>query len=613
MAPWIRIFNSARLPVLFGAVLSTAVGTLFYSTVANTIDQDARERFDSLVKSAQYTILGRVKSYTDVLRGANSLFHTIPDLSREQFRQYVEGLKLETEFPAIETINFARSITEAQRPQFESELREELAKLNPPIKFVQILPPGRRAEYQVLTYLEPTSAAHSRFGADLRSRPASIAVLDESRDTGNVSSSGLPIKLKDGYTGLGMRLPVYRPDMPLATVAQRRAAFMGSVGLGFSVERLLSGMMPQLAVKGLRLKLIGVAPGDEPGGKLHRILLYDSAVASPGIEAGVGDAADDLRTVVPIDYNKRNWEAHFSIKRDTLYDGLNGYLPQLAFLAGFIGTALLYALFHTLARSRRTAVGLAQEMTRELRASEASLKTMNAQLRRLAAHTENIKEGERKRIAREIHDDLGQNLLALRIEADLLASRTGERLPRLHERATRTLSQIDTIIKSVRQIINDLRPNVLDLGLNAAVDWQVTEFRRRTGIPCDVVEDESDREVDDAIAIALFRILQESLTNITRHANATQVRVELHSSRDGISMTVIDNGVGLPPDRRHKPGSFGLVGIEERVKIFNGKFSVVSGPTKGTTIKVIIPLVQPPTSNSRENASEVTSDAAVVV
>jgi signal transduction histidine kinase len=230
-------------------------------------------------------------------------------------------------------------------------------------------------------------------------------------------------------------------------------------------------------------------------------------------------------------------------------------------------------------------------MTHELRASEARLQLSNETLRRLAAHSDKIKEGERKRIAREIHDDLGQNLLALRIEADMLSARTGDRHPRLHERAQSTLHQIDTTIKSVRQIINDLRPTVLDLGLNAAVDWQVSEFRRRTGIECELVENHQDIQVGDQCATALFRILQESLSNISRHAHATRVRVELRAERDQISMTVSDNGIGLHKSGRDKPGSFGLVGIEERINILGGTFALTSSRGAGTTVHVSVPAL----------------------
>lgn len=144
----------------------------------------------------------------------------------------------------------------------------------------------------------------------------------------------------------------------------------------------------------------------------------------------------------------------------------------------------------------------------------------------------------------------------------------------------------------MRQVINDLRPNVLDLGLTAAVDWQVSEFQRRTGIVCKFSEPQSDVRLDDNCATAFFRVLQESLSNISRHAAASHVSVDL-SLRDGrLTMTVADNGIGLRAGGRNKVGSFGLVGIEERMAILGGAFSLISSPGAGTTVRVSVPLPQ---------------------
>ena len=181
-------------------------------------------------------------------------------------------------------------------------------------------------------------------------------------------------------------------------------------------------------------------------------------------------------------------------------------------------------------------------------------------LRQLASHQEKIKEDERKRIAREIHDELGQNLLALRIDASLLHERTLTSHPRLNQKAKYALEQIDATIKSVRTIINDLRPPVLDLGLQAAIEWQVEEFRRRSGIACELLvgSENFDEGLDEHTATALFRILQESLTNILRHAHATRVRVSLERDGHQLGMEVADNGVGMPTSGKRNRLSFGL-------------------------------------------------------
>jgi signal transduction histidine kinase len=590
---WITSLFTGKSSFSLGVVLSVSVGLMCYSVTSKSIHEDAHERFTSIVRGIHYTISGRLKSYTDVMRGTASMFQTTNPVTREQFHRYVKGLSLDTEFPGIETVNFARYVSDAERPGFEDRMRKELlaVDLNYPSHF-DISPPGHRPSYTVLDYIEPIQPWTSRFGVDLQARPSVAHSLAESRDTAQASASGTLVPLLKTNSGLGMRMPVYRIGMPLETVEQRRAAYLGSVGIGFSVQRMVGDILDELPAYHVRLVLTGMSPVERGNGigPYRRTLLFDSAADDPAMKRllRMGDDAIFKQTM-PIGFHHRNWEITFSVAQSDMYSDVDFYAPTMAMLGGSLSTALLYALFQTLSSSRRRAIGLATEMTRELRESEARLQKSNENLRRLAEHAENIKEIERKRIAREIHDDLGQNLLALRIEADLLASRTAGHHPRLHERARWTLQHIDTTIKSVRQIINDLRPNVLDLGLAAAVDWQITEFRRRTGIECELIESTHEIPVDDRSATALFRILQESLTNVLRHAQASRVQVQLYVEPGWITMTISDDGIGLPAAGRHKPGSFGLVGVEERVKILGGTFSASSAPGKGTSVHVEIP------------------------
>jgi signal transduction histidine kinase len=228
----------------------------------------------------------------------------------------------------------------------------------------------------------------------------------------------------------------------------------------------------------------------------------------------------------------------------------------------------------------------------ERKRAEEELQKSRESLRQLAAYQEQIKEDERKRIAREIHDELGQNLMALRIDVSLLHARTGKSHPILNEKVKFVLKQIDTSIKAVRAIINNLRPAVLDLGLYAAIEWQVAEFERRTGIACELSMDEhrSDSELDDNRATALFRILQESLSNVARHAQATLVNIELRKEGRRFVMRIADNGVGMYPGCRRKPNSFGLLGIGERISTLGGEFTVEGAPGQGTVLTITIPI-----------------------
>jgi signal transduction histidine kinase len=246
----------------------------------------------------------------------------------------------------------------------------------------------------------------------------------------------------------------------------------------------------------------------------------------------------------------------------------------------------------TIARRSRADVpvlrGAMRDITERKQTMEA-LKRSQELLRELTAYQDRVKEDERKRIAREIHDELGQTLLALRIDVQMLEARTAHSHPLLNDKVRGALSQIDATVKTIRGIINNLRPAVLDLGLIAAIEWQVAQFRRRSGIDCELLLGDEEMTVDDARATSLFRILQESLTNVIRHANASKVTIELRQENDRLTMRVTDNGIGIyPGDRRNN--SFGLVGVEERVHALNGEFFISSAPGKGTTLTIHIPL-----------------------
>jgi len=172
----------------------------------------------------------------------------------------------------------------------------------------------------------------------------------------------------------------------------------------------------------------------------------------------------------------------------------------------------------------------------------------------------------------------------------MLHARTGATHPKLNKKVHGVLDHIDSTMKAMRAIINNLRPTVLDLGLNAAIEWQVKEFQRRTGIACELIMPPTELVMDDGRATALFRIVQESLNNVFRHARATKANIELELTDSRLQMKISDNGVGIFPGCRHKANSFGLVGIKERVSTLGGEFEIQTGQDIGTTLSVAIPL-----------------------
>jgi signal transduction histidine kinase len=228
-----------------------------------------------------------------------------------------------------------------------------------------------------------------------------------------------------------------------------------------------------------------------------------------------------------------------------------------------------------------TASKLEQEETRRSR----------ARLAELTEHIEQVKEQERTRIAREIHDDLGGNLTAIKMALAMLAAR----LPDDHsllERADYLDSLVDRTIESVHRISLDLRPSTLDLGIVAALEWQAREFEKQLGIACIVraADKEIEGELDPDHTSALFRIFQEALTNIAKHAGATRVTVTLRRQRQHLTLTICDNGRGITPADRVKPQSFGLRGMGERARALGGTLTLSAAPGGGTMVVVKIRL-----------------------
>ena len=229
----------------------------------------------------------------------------------------------------------------------------------------------------------------------------------------------------------------------------------------------------------------------------------------------------------------------------------------------------------------------------ERKLMDGALRQSHAQLRQLALHLETAKEDERKRISRDIHDELGQNLLALRIDISMLSARTEGSHPRLHRRVGAVLSNVDTTIKSVRGIMNELRPMALDLGLQAAIEWQVGDFRKRSGVACRLlIRDEAlFAAIGSQAEIVLFRIVQEALSNVMRHAQASQVEIELSSDACAVYVAISDNGIGITPQQQRKKQCFGLIGIAERVTALGGQFEVgLPASGAGCRLALQIPL-----------------------
>jgi len=212
------------------------------------------------------------------------------------------------------------------------------------------------------------------------------------------------------------------------------------------------------------------------------------------------------------------------------------------------------------------------------------------ELAQLTAHMNQIKELERTRIAREIHDDLGGNLTAIKIGLTSIINRLATGLPVSVEQAKGLESIVDNTFEAIHKISSDLRPNILDLGIVAALEWQAKEFEKQVGISCIFTTNQADIVVTPDQAITLFRICQESMSNIAKHANATSVHVDLNLHYGEIIMKISDNGIGISTADTYKPNSFGLRGMQERVAALYGSFDIDQLADQGTVVAVTLPI-----------------------
>ena len=228
----------------------------------------------------------------------------------------------------------------------------------------------------------------------------------------------------------------------------------------------------------------------------------------------------------------------------------------------------------------------------ELVQAEIEVRKSKDELRELASAAGTAREQEKMRIAREIHDELAQAMTGLKMDLSMIRVTTPTAGTELGGRIDKMERQIDGTIAAMRRIATDLRPLALDdLGLVPALEALVNQFRQRSGVVCEVAMSRPDFHLSPEQSTAVFRIVQEALTNVAKHAHATAVEVTLMDEGDSLVVTVHDNGVGFEPRNARKPNSFGLLGVRERAYLLGGAVQVVSEPGKGTEMEVRLPLL----------------------
>ncbi|MFN3792287.1 CHASE domain-containing protein, partial [Massilia sp.] len=352
--------GASAAPWVAGLALSLAVGALCYRVAAGAVEDDARRRFEMAAGLAQERISSAIVSYSRVVRSLAAL-HAAGDepLSRLRFHRYVQALDLPAQFPAIEALNFIAHVPDERREAFVAGVRADRSVNPAGYPRFDIRPGGRRPYYEVVTWIEPADQPNDRLGFDIASQPFAAAALAQARDRGRIAASGNPIRLAlpTPHTALGMREPLYRGGGVPATLEERRARYIGSIGIAFSVDALVQRALGSRERQPIALSLYSEAGPQRPGMEPAPLRLdpRDRLLIGPELR-GQPPARGRFQTLLPIDYVGTRWKAHFSAERAAMAMGSDRTLPLLAFGSGFGVSLLGFALFYNLYRSRRAAV-----------------------------------------------------------------------------------------------------------------------------------------------------------------------------------------------------------------------------------------------------------------
>ena len=351
--------------------------------------------------------------------------------------------------------------------------------------------------------------------------------------------------------------------------ARLRAIVSSTPGLVFQLVLEADGQIAFPYLSEHCHALLGLAPDvlERNPARFEELILADDR---PAFRQSMSASARSLKAW--------NWEGRFAMKRwkDVKWINLRSTPRALD------GAAIQWAgIMTNITRSKLAAI----EITRA-----------RARMKELSAHVEQIKEQERERMARDIHDGIGGNLAAVKMALSVLVRRLPEGDAHLIERAGYIEALVDRTIDEAKRISADLRPGILDIGIAAALDWQAQEFTRQSGLPCELavnMPDTEDIEPDPVTATVMFRIFQEALTNVGKHARASHVHVRLGRDAEAWSMEIADNGRGIAVADRAKVGSFGIHGMSERAQAAGGSVHLAEAPAGGTLVSVRIPLGTP--------------------
>jgi len=314
---------------------------------------------------------------------------------------------------------------------------------------------------------------------------------------------------------------------------------------------------------------------------------HDAALAI--VNTGIGrQQMDDIRSEAQSILDELHKSANNGSARwsQDIEFGRVGMLAMTGFTIALLIVVGILARREILAREDKR-----QSLLEERARLEREVGARTAELSELSNYLQSVREEEKSRLSRDIHDELGGILVGAKMDVAWVAERFRGRDVEVSEKLKRALAMLDEGVEMKRRIIEELRPTLLDnLGLASAIDWQVKQVCERAGLQCTLNLEDADIELPPEVTIALYRIVQEALTNVVKYAKARHVEVDLLQGSDEISLVLRDDGVGLPTGADTNALSHGISGMRQRVRALGGEFTIRGKPRQGTTLEVNIPL-----------------------
>jgi signal transduction histidine kinase len=584
--------NLHRGAAAYGVLLISLLLALFASYyVHQNVKAEARTRFEETTQATKAAIYRREKGNLDAMFGARGLLLGSDPVEQDEWDGYVRSIEPETRLEGLQSLGFATYVKPGEREAYSREAREEgVRDLWPETA-------GERSAYFPLKFVAPSNEANQKMiNYDTYSDPTHRSVMDRARDTASPQATRMDYVLTNAPShseadltlrkGFVVYLPVYQEDLPAyregeptSTVAERRRTLRGFVVGTFRADKLFAHTFGRTFHPAIDLE---VYDGQDVASSS---LLYDkNGVKNAGENGDEALFSEDRRIkVAGTQVGTRQWSLYFATLPE-FERGAKSNLPAFVLVSGVTVSLLLFGITWMLARSRTQAF----RASADLKEANLELEQANTELQRSREGLVSAREEERRRLRRDLHDGVGPQLAALMLELETASDLVSDN-PEASALMAKLSKRAREIVSDVRHSVHALRPPALDeLGLVEALREGAIQYGT-AGLRVSVENPEELSHLPAAVEVACYRIVQEALANVVRHARASHcsIRIRLDEEACALSVEVEDDGRGIRDEDR---AGVGMSSMRERTEELGGRCTVRPLAGGGTLVRAVLPF-----------------------